>query len=150
MAYFRPALDGDAELLAPTVRERDIKEMWHSHGIEPLEGLSASFKNSAECYSIIHNEKVIGMFGYSIVGGSAAPWLIGSDELPSIAREFLKGSKKWIQDVLTKEQVLFNYVHTENKESIRWLKWLGFSFVRKLEYGVHPAPFYEFVKIRED
>lgn len=56
------------------------------------------------------------------------PWML--------AKDGFKITKSWLRhcrDVIFPEMndtfpVLMNYVHKENKESIRWLKWLGFSF----------------------
>lgn len=152
MAYFRAAKKEDVDLLASQIRTGDVKELWHSHGMETKEALDISFSDSVEAFTIIYDEQPIGMFGYGEIDENiGVPWLLASDKLPEIAREFLRGSKEWIQDVLTKKYMLFNYVHADNKEAIRWLEWLGFKFLRRIEnFGKNPAPFLEFVIIRED
>lgn len=56
------------------------------------------------------------------------PWLL--------ARDGFKMTKSWLRicrDEVFPEMdnifpILKNYVHKDNKDSIRWLKWLGFTF----------------------
>ena len=149
MAYYRPALKGDIELLHHAIREQDRAEIWHSHGMTPKEGLEFSLDRAVEAHSIISNEeKVIGMFGVGeVTPNIGVPWLLATDELPKVQREFLPESLKWVERVNDRYDLLFNYVYAENKTSIRWLKWLGFSFIRKIDdWGVHPAPFIEFAR----
>lgn len=151
MAFYRTALREDIPELARTMREQDRVEIWHSHGLAPLEALEFSFDLAVENNSIISDEgKVIGMFGVGEVAPNIGiPWLLGSDELPKIAREFIPESRKWIERVHERHDLLYNYVYAENSVSIRWLKWLGFSFIRRIDdWGANPAPFYEFVKLR--
>lgn len=151
MAYYRPAKKDDIPYLAETMREQDRKEIWHSHGLTPLDALTFSFELAVENNSIIGDDgKVIGMFG---VGEAAprigVPWLLASDELPKVQRQFLPESIKWVERVNERYDLLYNYVYAGNKTSIRWLKWLGFSFIRKIDdWGVHPAPFIEFARIK--
>lgn len=149
MAHYRPAIIMDCDDLAPRMREQDAKEVWHSHGLTPLEALVFSFQRAEESYSIISDDgQVIGMFGVGrVTSNIGVPWLLASDELPKVAKEFIPQSKEWIDRVHERYDLLFNFVYAKNTTSIRWLKWLGFSFIRRVDdFGVHPAPFIEFAK----
>lgn len=151
MAYYRQAERKDIALLHHAVREQDRTEIWHSHGMTPQEGLEFSFDGAVEAHSIISDEgNVIGMFGVGEVSPRiGVPWLLATDELPKVQRQFLPESLKWVERVNDRYDLLFNYVYAGNKVSIRWLKWLGFSFIRKIDdWGVHPAPFIEFARIK--
>lgn len=149
MAYYRTSVPEDAELLAPKMRKQDALEVWHSHGMSPLEALVSSYDVSVESNTIISNTgEVIGMFGVGEVTPQIGiPWLLASDELTKISREFLPESEKWVQRVNDRYDLLYNYVYAGNKISMRWLKWLGFSFIREIpDYGVNPATFIEFAR----
>ncbi len=148
MAHYRPALITDCDELAPRMRTQDAKEVWHSHGLTPLEALVFSFEKAEESFSIIHDGQVIGMFGVGqVTPNIGIPWLLGSDELPKIAREFIPQSREWIAKVHERYDLLFNFVYANNTTSIRWLKWLGFNFIRRIDdFGVNPAPFIEFAR----
>lgn len=151
MAYYRPASFEDIEVLHHAIREQDRTEIWHSHGMTPEEGLRFSLERAVEAHSIINDEgKVIGMFGVGEYSPKIGiPWLLASDELPRIAKEFIPQSRQWIERIHEDYDLLFNFVYAENKTSIRWLKWLGFSFIRRIDgFGVNPAPFIEFARMR--
>lgn len=148
MAYYRPASFEDIDILHHAIREQDRTEIWHSHGMTPYEGLRFSLERAVEAHSIISDEgNVIGMFG---VGEHSPrigiPWLLASDELPKVAKQFIPESKKWIESL--PYDLLFNYVYANNTTSIRWLKWLSFKFIRKVEFGVNPTTFIEFAKLK--
>ena len=77
-----------------------------------------------------------------------SPWMLSTGKLYDYYIKFLRQSRQWVLDANDQRNVLFNYVHAENKNAIKWLGILGFSFIRKLNYGVGNAPFYEFVRIK--
>lgn len=147
--YYRPFTAGDAEILAPKLRKHDVDEVWASHGLTPLEALVKSQINSSESHTIIASDgEVIGMFGCVDDGAVGIPWLLASDRLPEVAREFLPESRKWVEKINQDYLVLTNYVDVRNTSAKRWLKWLGFRFVRIVEdFGYEKRPFYEVVRI---
>lgn len=147
--YYRPSTAGDAETLAPKLRKQDVEEVWASHGITPIAALVTSQNNSSESHTIIASDgEVIGMFGVVDDGAVGVPWLLTSDRLPEVAREFLPQSREWVERINQDYLVLTNYVDVRNKVAQRWLKWLGFKFVRVVEeYGYEKKPFYEVVRI---
>lgn len=149
MAHYRPSVREDAVVLAPNMRDQDALEVWHSHNMSPLEALHFSLDHSVEANTIIANDgEVIGMFGVGEQSDLIAiPWLLASDRLREVAREFLPESEKWVKRVNAQYDLLYNYVYSGNTVSIRWLKWLGFSFIREIEnHGHNPTKFIEFAR----
>ena len=56
------------------------------------------------------------------------PWFLTSENFKP-TREFIRKSPSVIADMFVEDtNVLVNYIHKDNKKSIKWLKWLGFSF----------------------
>ena len=153
MAYYRTAKLEDIEELADNLRAEDRLEVFCSHGYGPKQALTYSFGTSKECNSIIDDgERVIGMFGFGVTpdNKSAIPWLLASDELSKIAKQFLPESKAWVDRVVEPYDYVFNYVHASNRKSIKWLKWLGFTLSgNAVIYGYYPAPFYKFTMVKE-
>jgi hypothetical protein len=150
--YYRPSKEEDCYILAPNLRHQDQLEISYSVGLSNDVVLVNSFNLSkTECNSIIHNDTVIGMFGLGIDPVNKThgiPWLLGSDDLLQVKRPFLKQSKIWVDKISKDYTILYNYVHIGNKVSIKWLKYLGFIFIRLIPYyGVGRKPFYEFVKL---
>ena len=151
--YYRPATLDDAYELAPKLREVDVQEVKDSSGVNALDALLISVTASSEAYSIIANDgEVIGMFGVSPTADPdiGVPWLLCSDRLPEVKKEFIPQSAEWVIEVNKKFPVLCNYVAKDNKVAIRWLRHLGFTFTQLIEtFGVGKKPFYEFVRIKD-
>ena len=149
--HYRPARFEDCREMYPFMREQDAKEVMYSNGLEPLRALQESFKHSCECNSIIHEDgSVVGMFGVSDAGAFASPWLLGTDKIIDTRKEFIPQAIEWVNRMSDKYPLMFNFVHEDNTVSIRWLKSLGFEFIKlDKEYGVGKKPFYQFVRINK-
>ena len=85
------------------------------------------------------------MFGVSKDG---AIFLLASNEIKRIRFSFLRESRKVVDFLNTKYPILWNFVDCRNELHLRWLKWCGFKFLRKIKYGVSQKPFYEFIRIK--
>jgi hypothetical protein len=131
------------------MRLQDANEVQASHGWSPLEALQESYKGSYECNSIIHEDgSVVGMFGVSDQGIFAMPWLLGADKMLDTRVEFIPQAIEWVNRMSTQHPLMFNFVHAENTVSLKWLKSLGFEFIREIkDYGVGKQPFIQFVRI---
>jgi len=152
MAHYRKTRFKDIKKLAPRLRLQDQHEIMASHGLHPYEALVLCYESSEECNTIIDESgEIIGIFGFNIVSDLlASPWLLGSDEIKTIGRDVIKVSNEWVRDLNLKYPVLYNYVDEHNEVAIRWLRSLGFTFVRLIpDHGVGKKPFYEFVRINE-
>ena len=150
--HYRPSEWQDCRELAPYLREQDKKEILASNGLEPLRALQQAFKVSSECNTIIHEDgSNVGMFGLAGNDVFGSPWLVGSDKLLETKRVMLPVSAKWVEEMNDLHPLMLNYVHAENKVSMKWLKSLGFQFINLVkEYGVGKQPFYQFVRIKEN
>tara|TARA_B100000795_G_C22698922_1_gene398789 strand:- start:71 stop:529 length:459 start_codon:yes stop_codon:yes gene_type:complete len=148
MAHYREATRQDVEELSEKMRKADAEEVMASSGLTPIQALTKGFELS-KGLSIIHKDELIGMFGVAEVGEDiGSPWMLGSDKIPEIKKDLLTQALDWVIRTNKEYPLLVNYVDVRNKVAIRWLKFLGFSFVRKIPYyGVGRVPFYEFVRI---
>jgi hypothetical protein len=142
---FRLSQYEDCSYLADKLRYEDKREILDASGFTPFGGLLKSYVNSEVCFTILDTDDVpVGMFG---VNKNGAIWLLATDEIFRIRFSFLRESRK-VVDFLNKQYPsLWNYVDSRNELHIRWLKWCGFKFLRKINYGVSQKPFYEFIKI---
>ena len=133
------------------IREEDKVEVIASHG-ELLKGLMQSILVSDFCETIMTaDDEIGGIYGVAPLSDvEATPWFLSSVHLPKVRLEFLRGSREWIEKVNEVYPVLTNCVDADYKVSIDWLKFLGFTFIKRIEnYGVNPKPFLEFVRIRK-
>jgi hypothetical protein len=130
----------DPKVLAPKLRESDVSEVWASHKATPLEALTFPFSIKGHMtFSIIGNEDqgVIGMFGVVPTDnkGWGIAWLLTSDELYEHRKQFLDECPKWVEEMETNYSYLYNHVHTSNKQSMAWMRALGFKTIHAYAYG---------------
>ena len=139
----------DCYVIAENIREDDRREILAMSGGEPLEAMVAGFIHSDNPRTVLVGETPVAMFGSGEVEpGVGAVWLLGTDGIHDISRQFLRESKHWLEQLHDKYEMLFNYVDERNTVHIKWLKWLGFKFInRHKQFGVENRPFFEFVRI---
>jgi len=153
MIHVRPAYPADADALAPRLRPADLRELDAALALPPATVLQHGVRASNPCQAIVHHESVLGLFG--VVPSARNPevgavWLLGSEEFASRPLFIARWSKVWIAKLHERYRVLGNYVDARNEVHIRWLRWCGFAFVRKIErFGVQGIPFYEVRRERE-
>jgi hypothetical protein len=147
----RPTRPEDIDDLAPRLRKEDRDEVFAINGCSPRQALLDGFKLSDECWTIVHNEVVIGMFGVApLEEGVGAIWLLASDDLPKARWEFLKKTRPWITYFLTKYKTLTNMVDSRNSVHVKWIKWAGFQIIGEaLNIGPEKVTFLHFSKQRD-
>ena len=77
----------------------------------------------------------------------AAIWMVGTDGIVQHSREFQRRSKSLRDDLHAAHPLLWNYADVRNTIHHRWLQWLDFKFIRKVNYGYENRPFYEFGRL---
>ena len=88
------------------------------------------------------------MFGVGQLGNQAYIWMLSTDAVRDNMYDFVRYSRKWIQILTKPYKTTFNFVHQDNKLSIRWLKFCGAKFIRKIDINSHP--FLEFIIISDN
>lgn len=149
--FLRPTRDL-IEIIASDMRQADADEVWASHNHSPLESLLVGEKTS-ECSLIVtvNGEPcvMIGLVKRDILSGTGTPWLLGTNKSLKYKRHFIKQVPDIIDDMFTVCSKLVNYVHVDNKVSIRWLKWIGFIIDDPAPYGCEGELFHKFHLERE-
>jgi hypothetical protein len=143
----RPVEPGDAELLAPRLREADIAEILAASNMTPLQALESGAKNSMLSWTATIDDEIICMLGVtpiSLLNGIGCPWLLGSNLIDKHAGAFIKTSAAYIPRMLEVFPHLFNLVDARNKKAIRWLKRAGFLVHEPIEHGPHNMMFHPF------
>lgn len=139
----------DCHYIAKRLRKADLKDV-EAAGLKPLDSLLRGYVYSKECMTIcLPDGTPAAMFGVApfkldnLSIGSI--WLLGTDELIAHKWTFLKESRYWLSRMSDGFDLLCNSVHKDNEVHIKWIKWLGFSFLRQTES--HGEPVIEFAKI---
>lgn len=79
---------------------------------------------------------------------SAIPWLLGTPRVDRQRRFLTQYIPALVGEWREQFPLLFNFVHTNNKTSIRWLQWLGFTIADPIPFGVGQQLFHPFYSNR--
>jgi len=148
-SYFKLTTLEDIKYLAPRLRQEDKQEILAGSGLTPYEALLIGFKNSVVVFTIFNpKNKPVGIFGINNYEKDIGViWLLATKDLAKIQIAFLKECREVIKFLNIKYKILWNFVDCRNQLHIKWLKWCGFKFIRKLNRGVLQKPFYEIIRI---
>lgn len=137
----RPATRDDARRIAPLLREQDVREIEAASGsTDPEASLLAAFDAPGEIVfaEIASDREPILIAGvHPTRPGAGAIWMLGTPllqqyALPSV-RESLRAIDRWHQTY----PLLWNRALETNELHVRWLRLLGFSFIRRVECRGH-------------
>lgn len=118
------------QFIADNMREADVAEVWASGRYTPLEALEVSVKNSKKSAVAYVDDVPLVIFGVvsrGFLSDVGVPWMLSVTQSMKYKRQFFELSPQVVDDMLNVCPKLVNRVHTKNKLSIRWLKWLGFT-----------------------
>lgn len=152
MKYLRPSVSEDVEFLANRLREEDIEEVFASNN-RPFDALSHGLAVSTPCYTLVDRSGVpIGMMGITkgSYTNSGIIWLLGTKGIEDNSMAFLRNSKPVLDQLFTNTGygLLYNYTYVKNELHHKWLRWLGFTFLRTITLPTTGKEFIEFVKLR--
>lgn len=129
--------------IAKNIRKIDELEV-ACIGATPINALLGGLKNDYTTLTALTPEdEPMAMFGVGEVGEQAYIWCLGTPKVVTNGRQFLKSSRKWVKQLTKPYGVTFNYIHEDNKVALKWLKYCGAVFIKKLTINSHP--FLEFV-----
>lgn len=150
--YLTPTSVNDLDYIAPRLRQADRNECLAATGKEPLGILYQSLLLGDITLTMRTPEgKRVGLCGVapSPFSDAGVVWMCATDAIMKHQMAFLRRSKAALDYLSADYDVLHNCVDARNTVHIKWLKWMGFSFINKHEtYGVEQRPFYEFIRIR--
>lgn len=148
--HVRASTQEDIDYLVNNLRPEDTQEVLASHG-STQEALQMGFDNSDECWTIIVTDtnEIAGIYGVGKYDETCAiPWLLTTPAIEKVWLPFLRGSRKWVEETNNKYPLLFNAVDADYTVAINWLRFVGFTFIKKHDkWGVGNKPFLEFVRI---
>lgn len=118
--------------VADRMRQADRDEVEAMSGRSPLDALEYSVSKSSGAWCVLFDGIPAAIFGVgdiSVLTGTGAPWMLGTDEVERHFRPFLKTSISFRDQLLQRYSTLRNFVDVRNVVSIRWLEWLGFTLL---------------------
>lgn len=118
------------------MRDEDAKEVWDSNLYTPYKALERCMESIGNKWTIIVDGVPIGMVGVSretFLSAKGIPWLLGTDALTCDKKLFMRISIIVLNNISEGFSYLENYVSTENKMTLKWLKRLGFKFGKEIK-----------------
>ena len=149
---WRKSILSDVVELAANMRQEDKEEVLAYSGSSPQEALFYCFFNSKPCMTMVGRKgNLMGMYGVVPCSPKVGRiWMLGHKTMINDykdVRDFLKYSPIELQKFHCNYPLLYNYVDERNTTHIKWIKWMGFSIIKKhATFGAAGLPFYEFVK----
>lgn len=137
-------------LLTAGLRAADIEEVRAASGLPPEAALRFSFRSSSRVWVALNERgRAWTMFGVAPYGDgtTGVPWLLATDEAQAHRKFFMRNTKQYVEAMGADYTRLINYVDVRHKESLRWLKWAGFTFdPAPVLLGPESRPFLRFSK----
>ncbi len=126
-----PAAPEHIPAIAANMREADRREVWAAHRHTPLEALEGSLARAELAWTCFVHGRPAFMWGVcrrgSMISETGSPWLLGTPAIVRVRLEFLRQSPAYVARMQERFPRLENHVHAENRLSIRWLTWCGFT-----------------------
>jgi hypothetical protein len=131
--------------LAAHLRRADADEVLASSGRTPLQALTQSVVVSDDCRMTLYRGRPLSIGGLVLVDEQVAcPWQLCAEEAPRHGKGILRLGRQALNHWLTVRPVLCNLADARNTESLRWLRWLGFTFGEPVPHGPSGLPFIPF------
>jgi hypothetical protein len=143
----RAVQPGDVDYLLEHMREADRLEVTSAAGADLREVLETSIAWSPFCWAAELEGRLISIWGFvpeSMLGDTAIPWMLGTDDISRIPGALTRIAKGHIAQVRETYPLLVNHVDVRNTASWRWLKRLGFTLREPAPFGLEGLPFYRF------
>ncbi len=126
--------DEHIKALSDTLQQSEKDSAMALYGMTAEEAIRSSLDESFKSSTWLAFDKVVSIQGIcrpSLLSPFVCPWTLVGDGVKHYPKVFLRGSKVRIENLLDEYGWLKNHVYHKNKDSIRWLKWIGFT--------IHPA-----------
>jgi hypothetical protein len=153
MGYVQRATVEDVTFISKNLRQADRDECDATLATLPELILPQAVAPGRDVWTFHLNDGTpVGVFGVDrtpdpMVG---IVWMLSTDEIKNHKREFLVESKPYVLALNDDFPIITNMVDARNTLHHRWLKWLGFSFLRRIErWGARSVPFYEFARMKQ-
>ena len=141
--YIHPITVKAALEVASNLLPADRREVSEGHGADPLQYLLLEAAKAECIYFSSPSGKAAGMAG---VEEDGKIWMLCTEVIHEKPMLFAREAKRYIDS--REEKLLWNVVDKRNETHLKLLKFLGFKFLRELNYGPNQLPFIEFCRVR--
>lgn len=142
----RPTL-ADIDFIVDNVREEDVIEVQMSGGGTIRECLDQTPDIDKNAWVWEYDGKVLCIFGvnpFEDKEGVGVIWMLATKDFERKSMIFASACKSVLEELIKPFNYILNYVYAENRKSVKWLKWLGFTVREAEPIGIDGARFHRF------
>jgi hypothetical protein len=142
---------GDLTHIAAHMRADDVREIMSASGRDPRASLAEASKT--DCYIVEADGSPViacGKRTVNVAAGIYSVWMLGVEGTEKYLREYLRHSWPVFRLITEGCRYLYNYVHVRNTTAVRYLKFMGFTLLKPVPYGIKGDMFYPFIMELED
>ena len=139
--YIHPLTKEVAFEVASNLLPEDRREVKEGHGHDPEIVIPLAYQGDS-VYFRVPNGELAGIAG---VQKDGQIWMLCTPAILKYPVTFAREAKRYVDS--RQEKLLWNVVDIRNTVHIKLLRFLGFKFLRKLEYGPNKLIFMEFCRI---
>lgn len=142
----RRPTSADIDFIVENIREEDVIEVKAAGGKSIRECITDIPNLEENSWVWEYDQKPVCIFGVNPFGrpGEGLIWMLATTLFDDHFMVFAVACKSVVEDMVRPFKYVFNYVYVENRKSIRWLKWLGFTVREPEPVGVNGAMFCRF------
>lgn len=139
----------DAEELDKLVRDADRREFEEMTALPFVKMVKIGILMSDKVFTLRHIDGTLGgILGVSPIADRVGiVWMACTDTIEKRPTVFLRNSKEVLEVLMEGYDMIHNVVDERNTVHMKWLKWLGFDFIRKTTHGPKQVPVWEFAKL---
>ena len=128
--------------MASNLRPEDRREVEEGRGVDATESLLDAVHAPSCVYFTMPNGKTAGMAG---VEPDGQIWMLCTPVIHDYPIAFARGAKRYVER--QPHKLLWNIVDKRNTVHLKLLKFLGFKFLREIEFGPNKLSFIEFCRV---
>ena len=154
MGFVQRASLEDVTYISKNLRQADIDECDALLAMPPELVLPQAVQADRRVWTFHRDDGLpVGVFGVDAtpqLPHVGTVWMCSTGVINEHKREFLTESKPYVLALNDEFPIITNMVDARNTLHHRWLKWLGFAFLRRVEkWGARSIPFYEFARLKQ-
>ena len=134
--FIHPITYEAAVEVASNLRPEDRREVVDGYGVDPIDAIPKEAMKGFCIYFTVPDGRTAGLAG---IGDNGAVWMLCTPAIHDFPVLFARQAKRFIDS--RTEKLLWNYVDKRNTAHLRLLKYLGFTFVKEVDYGPKQLPF---------
>lgn len=151
--FVRLATSEDIQYVANNLRVADVEEVRAATGMDPRLALPLSAAGrEILAAGLCHNDRAEILFGvdpWPDTEDVGIIWMLSTPEIYDYPVEFVVRTKELLDKFHERYELLTNFIDARNEKHIKWLSWMGFKKLRRVEsFGAQSLPFIEFARYR--